>query len=212
MGTTERREREKQYRRNSIIDAAETLFFSKGFETTTMDEVAEEAEFSKGTLYLYFKNKDDLYAAINARGLKILADLFQKAYDKGGNGAERARRIGEAYHHFYRAYKNYFDVMLVCEAHGDNVSDTEADENGARALEVVAKAIAYGHEDGTIRQDLDPMETAVMLWGQNTGILQVAYGKGDYLSEHFNMDIEALLEHTLDFQMRSLKSKTGDSK
>ena len=56
MGIAERKEREKLQRRNDIIDAAERLFFQHGFETPTMDDVAREAELSKGTLYLYFKS------------------------------------------------------------------------------------------------------------------------------------------------------------
>jgi TetR/AcrR family transcriptional regulator len=50
MGITERKEREKEQRRNAIIDAAEKIFFTKGMDNSTMDDVAEEAELSKGTL------------------------------------------------------------------------------------------------------------------------------------------------------------------
>ena len=60
MGIAERKEREKEHRRNTILDAAEEVFFSKGINLATMDEVAERAELSKGTLYLYFKNKEEL--------------------------------------------------------------------------------------------------------------------------------------------------------
>ena len=57
MGVVERKEREKELRSESIIDAAERIFFNKGFEHATMNDVAEEAELSKGALYLYFHAK-----------------------------------------------------------------------------------------------------------------------------------------------------------
>ncbi|MCK5408322.1 MAG: helix-turn-helix transcriptional regulator, partial [Candidatus Krumholzibacteria bacterium] len=60
MGIAERREREKEQRRIDIIDAAERVFFSKGWQAATMDDVAEAVELSKATLYLYFKNKEEL--------------------------------------------------------------------------------------------------------------------------------------------------------
>jgi hypothetical protein len=60
MGVAERKEREKQQRRNDIIDAAEKLFFAKGHDNTTVDDIAKEAELSKGTVYLYFSSKEDL--------------------------------------------------------------------------------------------------------------------------------------------------------
>jgi AcrR family transcriptional regulator len=64
MGTAERRLREKKQRVEDILDAAEQVFFSKGFDSSTMDDVADEAEFSKGALYNYFKSKNELCVGI----------------------------------------------------------------------------------------------------------------------------------------------------
>jgi len=58
--TISRREREKLAHRQEILDAATRVFAEKGFFSATLDEVAQEAEFSKGTVYLYFSSKDDL--------------------------------------------------------------------------------------------------------------------------------------------------------
>lgn len=59
-----RKEREKLQKRNEILMAALRLFAEKGFENTTMDEIAESAEFGKGTIYNYFENKSDIYKGI----------------------------------------------------------------------------------------------------------------------------------------------------
>lgn len=59
-----RREREKLAHRQEIIDAATRVFAQKGFSNATLDEVAQEAEFSKGALYLYFSSKEDLLFSI----------------------------------------------------------------------------------------------------------------------------------------------------
>ena len=91
MGIVERREREKEQRRSNILDAAEEIFFSKGFNTATMDEVAETAELSKGTLYLYFKSKEELYYGIASRALSLLREMFQKAADRQKTGIEKVR-------------------------------------------------------------------------------------------------------------------------
>ena len=65
MGTLERREREKLRRRKEIADAAKKVFTRKGFKGATMEDIAREAELSPGTLYLYVKNKDELFASLN---------------------------------------------------------------------------------------------------------------------------------------------------
>jgi AcrR family transcriptional regulator len=65
-----RKEREREFKKKEILSAAVKLFAEKGYEYTTLDEIAEAAEFGKGTLYNYFQNKEDLYLA-------ILEDIFE---------------------------------------------------------------------------------------------------------------------------------------
>ena len=72
MGIQERKEREKERRRQQIIVAAKRVFSEKGFNKSTMEDIASEAELSPGTLYLYFKNKEELYASLSLRILQYL--------------------------------------------------------------------------------------------------------------------------------------------
>jgi len=72
MGTAERKEKEKARRREDILNAAKKLFLERSFRGTTIEAIAQECELSTGTIYLYFKSKDDLYSAINIRPLEYL--------------------------------------------------------------------------------------------------------------------------------------------
>lgn len=72
MGIQERKEREKERRRQQIVVAAKRVFSEKGFNKATMEDIAKEAELSPGTLYLYFKNKEELYASLSVRILQYL--------------------------------------------------------------------------------------------------------------------------------------------
>lgn len=72
MGIQERKEREKERRRQQIVVAAKRVFSEKGFNKATMEDIAKEAELSPGTLYLYFKNKEELYASLSLRILQYL--------------------------------------------------------------------------------------------------------------------------------------------
>jgi AcrR family transcriptional regulator len=62
--TQTRKEREREFKRQEILDAAIHIFAKKGFKATTLDEIAEKAEFGKGTLYNYFSSKEDIYKGI----------------------------------------------------------------------------------------------------------------------------------------------------
>jgi AcrR family transcriptional regulator len=61
MEVLSRKERERKVRENEIIQAAEKILKTKGYNDTSMDEIAKEAQFTKRTLYQYFQNKEDLY-------------------------------------------------------------------------------------------------------------------------------------------------------
>lgn len=208
MGIAERREREKEQRRNDIIDAAEKIFLSRGWESATMDDVATEAELSKGTLYLYFKSKEDLYLAINARGFRIMVEMFQNAILSVPTGIEKIEAIGKAFHSFSEQYPEYFDAMLIYETKDidfiENECASECDFYGQQALTIVAQAIQVGMEDGTIRKDLEPLKTSIILWGHSTGLIQVLHKKGNHLEDMHQVDLSAILDYSFELIKRSL--------
>jgi AcrR family transcriptional regulator len=72
MGIQERKERERERRRQQIMVAARRVFSAKGLNKSTMEDIAKEAELSPGTLYLYFRNKDELFASLSLRMLQFL--------------------------------------------------------------------------------------------------------------------------------------------
>src|SRR6056297_2970000 len=78
MGIHERKKREKQKRRKDIINAARKVFSIKGFNSATMEEIASEAELSPGTIYLYFKNKEELHTSLSIDILKYLSIQIHK--------------------------------------------------------------------------------------------------------------------------------------
>ena len=174
MGIKERKEREREARKNAILEAAKTVFFQKGLHAATMDQIAEAAELSKGTLYLYFPNKEELYISIFLEGLELLHERFEKAV-KGTEGwEEKLRNIGWAYYSFYREQKSYFDIMFLFQ-HGEimsNVSEALYQmcfEKGLSCLNVLSQAIKEGIDAREIESH-DPMELAVILWGSFNGI------------------------------------------
>ena len=82
MGISERRQREKEQRKTEITDAAERLFFSRGYEDVSMDDIAREVDLNKATLYLYYENKETLFATIVLRGVRILEEKYRECREK----------------------------------------------------------------------------------------------------------------------------------
>jgi len=202
MGIAERREREKERRQKAIVDAAEEVFFLRGLEAATMDEVAERAELSKGTLYLYFQNKDDIYHAIVLRGLDVLTGLFNEAYESGHNGLDKLNAFGRAYRDFHREYPDYANALLHHEGHKIELDAKQelpfvrkCFEAGNRIFEVMQKAVAEGIRDGSLRSDLDPRLLSIILWAHTNGIMQMIESKGEFFEKIMGVKSEDILEY-----------------
>ena len=179
MGTSERKERERLSRYNSILDAAEEVFFEKGLHQTTVEEIAKKAELSKGTIYLYFKCKELIYIGINNRASSVLRQLFERVLKMKKSGMDRMIEIGKAYYKFSQKYPYYFRLMtfvdhMSAEILGKIKDDpivVEAHDNGQAVLGVIAEILRQGMADGTVRKDIDPLKTAVQTWAQSNGVI-----------------------------------------
>lgn len=202
MGIQERRIREKAQRWNMIINAAEKVFFAKGLDSSTMDDIAEEAELSKGTLYLYFKSKEDLYLGLTRRSLEKLVVMFQEALDRSSSGLEKVRDIGLAYLEFGKLHPNNLQTMLYFESLPVKFEEGSSNgqacaELGEKAVQILVTAFQEGIKDGSIRKDIDPNKAAMVLWATSTGMLQWISTKYAHLSKNheyfpFNSEQEIL--------------------
>ena len=169
MGIAERKEREKQQRREEIVLAAEKVFFSKGFDLSTMDDIAEEAELSKGTLYLYFKNKEDLHMAVARRSIHLLRTITLKAASGEGNALEKLGRMGRATIEFSRKDPDRMKaIMTLEEMEPETLSVTTSDVQDLIYKEstvgTVIQVVEQGVNEKVIRSDLPVLLVAHTLW------------------------------------------------
>jgi len=109
MGIQERKQRERERRRQQIIVAAKRVFSEKGYSKSTMEDIAREAELSPGTLYLYFKNKDELYASLSLRILQYLNIRLEDV--KREKDVEPHKKIAAIKEALFDVYQ--FDPMIL---------------------------------------------------------------------------------------------------
>ncbi len=211
MGIKERREREKLQRHNDILDAAEKVFFEKGYNAAKMDDVAEAAELSKGTLYLYFKNKEELYFGLTYRALMNLRNRFHSVVHGEGAGMEKVVNIGHAFHAYSQEEPDYYKTIAQFEMAQMNATEEgervmqSCHEAGKEVMELVAAAIMQGIEDGTIRNDVDPIKTAFLLQGLSNGVIQLMAREGKHIEKLEGFDVEELRDDFINMMIRGLQ-------
>ena len=176
MGIADRRQREKEQRRTGIIDAAERLFFSRSFEDVSMDDIAREVELNKATIYLYFKNKETLFATIVLRGVQILKEKYTECMEKQVPGIVKVALMGQAYYQFSQEYPDYLRMIHFYGSERfsrENPCTAGIGEGYGTCRMILRDAIQEGIDDGTIRADLDPFLTSMYLMISFMGILSM---------------------------------------
>lgn len=221
MGITERKEKEKLIRRNDIIDAAERIIAVKGYQLTTMDDIAAESEFSKRTVYIYFNSKEQLYFEIMVRGYKILNHMIEESlHDLNvSEHLERIKQIGMTLFRFKEECPDYFKAIMTYENGEKDFISGVKDESreecyllGEEMLGYLTKEIRDGIRDGVIRRELDVTNTAILLWSFVMGLFNTLTKKNNYLKNYHQRDQENMLVVGLDFLTESIKSNTEKEK
>lgn len=180
MGLSERKEREKQARKESIFEAARRVFQEKGYQLTSMSKIAEEAELSKATLYLYFKNKDDLFLSMTTEPLKKLKKEFEKIAKTDKSPEEKIFMLSHAFIKHWG--KNRVDYQLgdtfittynrQSETHSSLFN--KINEPLEEILNIGVRIIENGIKTGSFKNEMDPEKVMLIGWRTLVGLLQIA--------------------------------------
>jgi AcrR family transcriptional regulator len=194
MGIQERKEREKERRRQQIIVAAKRVFSDKGFNKSTMEDIASEAELSPGTLYLYFKNKEELYASLSLRILQYLhirVEHVNKEADLTPN--EKVDKLIEAMYDVYD-----FDPLIIINMFHLQSSETlknlsqglltQIEDLSRKSIGAIARIFEEGIQKGTFVQK-HPVALSDIFWSLFSGVVlweaskKIMDNDKDYLRE-----------------------------
>lgn len=212
MGIAERKEREKEQRRQQIIDAAEKVFFQYGFEAASMDMVAEAAELSKATLYSYFNSKEELYFNIFKRGEAILMGFIEKAMQNAQAFPDKLLASLKAVVRFKQKYKKYFDVMEYFMSVRQQKPEIEALmkehlKEEQSQLRIWSDLFEEGQKQGLVREDVNPLRCMIVIWLMFTGFLQRYQLVGKNLKRDFGLNEDELLEEAYQLILNGVLKK-----
>ena len=199
MGIHERKEREKERRREEILDAAQRVFVEKGLTTATVDDIAIAAELSKGTLYLYFESKEDIYIALMMRGLRLLYSMFNNTISVETSVVKILHRMEEAYTEFFNTQRNYF--RMLDSAFRPNVHKEVSEEmrrtyttESQKNWEQIIDLFNRGVREKKIRNDINPVDMAIIIWSNATTLMTRIDREGEIWQKERNIDLTKTLE------------------
>lgn len=215
MGIKERKEREKKIRWQQIQEAAKALFLSKGYASTTMEDIAQKAELSTGTIYQYFKNKEELYASLNLMGLQNLIAKVEKIYKN--NRLSTEKKIFKFKDAMYSTFQS--DPLLYRVVFHLYLEDTmttidkelrnELERLGRKLVSIFSSTYKEGMRGGDINNG-HAVAHADIIWATFAGLVMVEEGKRKlYPKKDF---LKPTLDLAFDIFCRGISKKALENK
>lgn len=196
-----RRKKEPQnIHRKNISGAAERLFLKKGIENTSMNDIAKESGYSKATLYVYFKNKEELVSVLVLESMQKLYAYISQALSESNDTKERYLKICYGLVKYQEEFPFYFQMVLET-IHIDPESTHFLPEEratfsiGEQINDLLIEFLENGISCGQIRPDIEVLPTIYSFWGMLSGLIQIATNKEAYIEQRMKKSRKDFLSY-----------------
>ncbi len=205
MVSADRKAWEQEQRKKRIVDMAETVFFQSGYDGATLPAIADAAGYNKRTLYLYFKDKEDIFMAVVLRGLQGLRGALKLSLEQTGPRSSGLRDLAVAFFDFSMDHPHYIDLIMAyesrCFVYHNRSASTDPDSHRERCQQVsddmarlVTTAIERGMAGGEVKSDLTAHQLMLILWGQIVGVIKILRMREKNFAAAFGISRRALFD------------------
>jgi len=210
MGITERRSREKDQRRATILEAARSQFLEHGLEQVRMSEIAREAELSKGALYLYFHDKTDLMYSLLFEALEDLRNRIVEVTDSAERAIDKVYELVERYIAFYNERRDFFPLFQYLDYAFDGSVATHSTAEACFGViddlnDILRGLLREGIEDGSFRPDIEPNEQAAMYAHVIHSFMEHAVSRQGFIRARAGLEPEVLIRGMFKMVIDSLQ-------
>lgn len=202
----ERRKRRREEKERAILEAAKALFLEKGLEAATMEELSQRAGLGKGTLYFYFKGKEEIALRLLSEGVGGLFEEMERVLASPLGPRDKLREFVKAFLKYYEGNKAFFRIFVfgrkpARELLPEEVFRSNA-EKGSKFLEAFSKTVGEGIKEGTFGP-IDPWKATVLGWAMIFGVL---FLYEDEVSRGLlKVELEELMDFVFEFFLRGLR-------
>lgn len=206
-----RKKEPKSVHRNNITFAAQMLFMEKGIEASSMDDIAKAAGYSKATLYVYFKNKEEIIGVLVLESMKKLYAYLSAALEQKETTKDRYDLICNGLVQYQEEFPFYFKMALdkinIDFENGAYLQEEkETYHIGEEINEKIKQFLSTGINRGEIRKDIEIMPAIFTFWGMLSGFIQTAANKEAYIEKELKLSKQQFLKYGFDTLYRSIVS------
>jgi TetR/AcrR family fatty acid metabolism transcriptional regulator len=144
----------KNHKYHQILEAAVKVFARQGFHQSTVAQIAKEAGVADGTIYLYFKNKDDILVQFFSFRAKQVFESFREAVNGAMTSTEKLRNLVHRHLAEFQRDKDGAVVYQVETHQNSRLAEAQIKEMSKMYRDLISEIIEQGQQEGTIRRDL----------------------------------------------------------
>jgi len=204
MGVAERKERHKEDLKKDILTAAKELFMEKGFEATSIRAIAEKIEYSPATIYLYYKDKNEIIHALHQEGFKLLIQHFE-ILNTIPSAFERLKAMGKAYIQFALKHPDVYELIFTMKEPLEHLAQCEIDwDEGDKAFTLLLQTVTACQQEGYFLK-AEPVGMAFVIWSTMHGMCTLRLsGHMQHMTEvckevgDITKDVDKLLAYNYD--------------
>jgi TetR/AcrR family fatty acid metabolism transcriptional regulator len=148
------KKKNKNNKYHLILEAAVKVFARQGFYQSTVAQIAKEAGVADGTIYLYFKNKDDILVNFFHYKTKLVFERFRAEVDKADSGLEKLRNLIRRHLTEFQRDRDMAILYQVGTHQIDRLAETQIREMAKMYQDIISEIVEVGQQEGTIRKDL----------------------------------------------------------
>jgi AcrR family transcriptional regulator len=213
VGLEERRRREKENRKSALLKAARKLFFDKGFKNVTVESIAKKAELSKGSVYLYFKSKEEIYTHILLNDIdkfhKVMANLMQA----GQNSSTMLMSLANIYADFFMNDRELFRIMMNYMLNTDHMNLPEEIDHliikaTNKTVDIIEEIFMIGVRSGEFPPYIDLRQKRNAIWGLLNGTISLHLFTGT--EEKREERIRSTIQTGLNTFLRGMRAPSGN--
>lgn len=215
MAGPNKKERVAALHRESILSAAARMFAEKGFSSTTIEDISKKSQYSRRTIYAYFKNKEEIYNHIIYRHMNILKEAMEALMSERLSFSERYFRICRKLTELYEKYPMYFQsIMGNIQVSEDALLESEILRKiyavGEEINDCMACIFRQGIDEGAVSPDIKILPAAYTLWSSIASLIVMANEKKLYILQRMNMSIDEFTDNGFKLLLRSLERRCSE--
>ncbi len=214
MGIQQRKEREKEDLRRKIILAATELFREETYGAVSMRKIAKRVEYSVGTLYLYYKDKDELFLAVQSAAFERAFSFIQEL-PPTKDPVDKLKKLGERYLRFGIDNPDLYRLMFMMEHPMDAMAEGDAWHSGIALHNLLTSIVKECVEAGRMTTE-DPDRLSFALWSLVHGMVSLLISQrlkiydGNHLDCPLcNIDTDQLVLDTNEMMIKILERHQG---